>query len=353
MRQCNHSHWLALSSRNNETIFSVSDRATNLFRCLPNIQFQTPTLLVFIGNKSKTLALRELVLLNSKDKAAGKRRNGEIHLHTDPSSVFSDRPILIADSDFSLEARSVTPLSADDCHEVSSTVLPRLRSSVNETSTILKAADNLHLKLLSPFTDIFCFFAADLGGLHPIARRLASWLEIENPSTMPSATHAQVVIVVESSALEFRILEEFFQLLQQETDKDISTHFSNVRIVTLLPRGSISPQARHRRLKECLFNISDQVRLARIKSNTSFSAQHFLAFLGHACSHFGAGSSAPFDFIQKSRVNNPVAPDLKNHLVNFLSLIKGPDQLQELAAPLIASSIILDHYPPDMHRRFD
>ncbi|EDN92146.1 hypothetical protein SS1G_08008 [Sclerotinia sclerotiorum 1980 UF-70] len=80
-----------------------------------------------------------------------------------------------------------------------------------------------------------------------------------------------------------------------------------------------------------------------------FSGQHFLAFLSQASSHFGAGSRTPFDFIQESRIGNQVAPDLKDHLVNFLSQIKNNEQLRELAVPLITSSLLLDHYPPDMH----
>ncbi|CCD42661.1 similar to patatin-like phospholipase [Botrytis cinerea T4] len=349
MRKCNHSHWLALSSRNDEIIFQVSNRATNLLQSLPHLQVQTPTLFVFVGNKSKILALQELTSSNINKRNRGKRSNGEIHLHIDASSVLSDRPILIADSDFPSDKRSVAPLLAGDCHEVISTVLPKPRSGVCRASTMLKAADNLHLKFLSPFVDVFCFFAADLGGLQPIAQRLASWLKNDQPSTLPAATHAHIIIVVESSALEFRILEEFFDLFHNETEKNLFTHFGNVRIITLLPQSSVSPETQHKRLKEYLIKASDKVRLARIKSNVLFSGQHFLAFLNQASSQFGAGSKTPFDFIQESRINNQVAPDLKDHLVNFLSLFKDNKQLQKLAVPLITSSLMLDHYPPDMH----
>ncbi|TGO90888.1 hypothetical protein BPOR_0047g00110 [Botrytis porri] len=313
------------------------------------MQVQVPTLFVFIGNKDKTLALQDLASA-PKIKCTSKRINGEIHLHIDPSSSFSDRPILLADSDFSIGGRTTPRLLRGDCHDVTTTVLPRPRNGVaSGNSLMLKTADDLHLKILSPFTDIFCFFASDFGGLHSIAQRLASWLENPQPSTLPTATHAHIVIVVESPALEFRILEEFFELLHNETGKDPYVHFGKIRIFTSLPQSSVLPEARHRRLKEFLMNISDEVRLARIKCNMLFSGQHFLAFLNQAGARFGSGCSVPFDFIRESRINNPVAPDLKDHLVNFLSLIKDHKQLQELAAPLIASSILLDHYPPDMH----
>ncbi|KAF7894677.1 uncharacterized protein EAF01_010127 [Botrytis porri] len=349
MRHCNHSRWLSLSSRNDELTFTESDRAKTLLHSLPYMQVQVPTLFVFIGNKDKTLALQDLASA-PKIKCTSKRINGEIHLHIDPSSSFSDRPILLADSDFSIGGRTTPRLLRGDCHDVTTTVLPRPRNGVaSGNSLMLKTADDLHLKILSPFTDIFCFFASDFGGLHSIAQRLASWLENPQPSTLPTATHAHIVIVVESPALEFRILEEFFELLHNETGKDPYVHFGKIRIFTSLPQSSVLPEARHRRLKEFLMNISDEVRLARIKCNMLFSGQHFLAFLNQAGARFGSGCSVPFDFIRESRINNPVAPELKDHLVNFLSLIKDHKQLQELAAPLIASSILLDHYPPDMH----
>lgn len=352
MKYCGHSHWLGLHTGDSKITFTHSDRAQTLVQELPSCESQKPSLFVLIGNTGKSLALRELISGPTRAKSTAKRGHGEIHLHINSSTVFGDRPVLFADGDIPLHQKPSKALSTEKCHEVTSRILPRLRDTI-PTPSLQKAADNVYFRLLSPFTDVFCFFAADLGGLQPIARRIATWLDLGQPSTLPPETHPQIVIVVESSAPELQeshILDRFLRLLNEETQREISTQFAGVRILSLLSDGDVSAQARHRKLKECLMNTSDQVRLARLESRTLFSALHFAAFLNHACSHLAESVTQPFDFIRTSRLDNQPAPDLREHLINLLTKIKTPQELTEFAIPLIASSFLLDSYPPDMHR---
>jgi hypothetical protein len=354
MKLCNHSHWLSLHRQDGEVTFAQSDRAATLLHSLPYFESQKPSLFVLIGNRSKARALRELASANTEKRSVGKRGYGEIHLHIDPSATFSDRPVLFADGDFPVQQNSSKPAPAEKCHGVTKRLLPRLRESVPSRG-LQTAADNVYFQLLFPFTDVFCFFATDLGGLQPIARRIASWLNGGQPSTLPLVIHPQIIIVTEQSTPELqesRVLDRFLRLLAHETRTDPSTCFAAIRVLSLLPDGDISPQARHRKLKESLMNASDQVRSARIESRTLFSAQHFAAFLNHACSHFAEAVREPFNFIRTSRISNPLALDLKEHLTNILRKISSLAELKSFAVPLIASSLLLDSYPPDMHREF-
>jgi len=355
MKHCHHSHWLGLHMRDSEITFTHSDRAQSLLQDLPNVESQKPSLFVLVGSAGKSLALRELASGTTRAKSTTKRGHGEVHLHIDSSTVFGDRPVLFAEGDFSYHEKPSKALSTEKCHEATGRILSRLRDTI-PTPSLQRAADNLYFRLLSPFTDVFCFFAADLGGLQPIARRIASWLALGRPSMLPPNTHPQIVIVTESSAPELqesRILDHFLQLVAHETRTDPSTCFAGIRVLSLLPDGNVSPPARHRKLKEALMDASDQVRSARIESRTLFSAQHFAAFLGHACSHFATNSKEPFSFIRTSRIDNPPALDLKEHLTRFLLKISTITELKSFAVPLIASALLLDSYPPDMHRKWN
>lgn len=60
----------------------------------------------------------------------------------------------------------------------------------------------------------------------------------------------------------------------------------------------------------------------------------------------------PFNFISASRRYNPVASDLEEHLSNFLRHVGKPTELTEFAVPMIASSFLLDNYPPGAHSRW-
>ncbi|KAH7108826.1 phospholipase, partial [Dendryphion nanum] len=204
-----------------------------------------------------------------------------------------------------------------------------------------------------PFTDVFCYFCDDLGGLKQVACHLAAWLEHGDLSTLPTSTHPRVVVVTEKIPLgaesENEARKTLLWLLREETTKDLSEQFSAIDVIALFPSGTISVEARHRLLKERLMSSSDQVRQHREDKRSLFSTTHFVAFLKSTYDHFSNCVDKPFDFIQASREYNPVALDLEEHLFNFIKKIKAPDELTEFAVPIIASSLLLDNYPPNAH----
>ena len=350
MKSCNHSYWFSLGVRDSEVSFTTSDRPQNLLSNLPHAESQQPSLIALLGKDDKALALQELTFAKSEPRRSAKRGYGETHLHLDPSTAFSDRPVLFADGSFTIHTKPSKAITCEACHDVKTRYLPRLRNSI--LTDLYEAADQVYARLLSPFTDVFCIFASDLGGLESVAGRLASWLTKGCPSSLPPSTRPHIIIVESTSSQEKepQLLETFLRLLKQKTKNDCSSHFNTVRIVSLLPDGAVSGPSRYRRLRECIMNASDQVRSARRISSNLFTASHFAALLDYACNHISQTLTEPFNFIRASRTHNPPASDLSQHLINFLSKITDPNSLKNFAVPLVASSMLLDSYPPDMHR---
>lgn len=356
MKRCDHSLWLSLCTHGNETALLESDRLRTLTNQIPDPDAQQPSLFVLIGNTSKSLALRDLFGVKKARNFRGKRTAGEIHLHIDPAGIFHSRPIFLANGDLTGQSlRSKAP-AADDCHDTTRRALPRSVAGLPSVS-LDEVTDSIYSRLLFPFTDVFCFFSADLGGFRQIARHIAAWLDTSQSSTLPKSTYPRVIVVTEKmppgAQREKEARKAFLWLLREETTKDPFERISDIDIIAIFPNGKMSGEARHRRLKECLLNASDQVRKNREDSLTLFTATHFAAFFGYACGHFSETPSKPFDFIMTSRKQNSVAPDLAEHLSNFLKHIKSPKQLTEFAVPMIASSILLDNYPPDCHSKCD
>ena len=213
--------------------------------------------------------------------------------------------------------------------------------------------NSIYSQLLLPFADVFCFFSADLGGFKEIAHSLAVWLVKDQSSTLSRSTYPRVIIVTEEIPLgahkEKEARKAFLWLLREETTLELSKKFSDIHIVALLPDHKVSSEARYRRLKECLLDRSDEVRRNREDARTLFSATHFAALFRYACDHISQTLEGPFDFIKASRKQNPIAEDLAEHLSIFLKHIKSTKELIEFAVPVIASSILLDNYPPDTH----
>jgi hypothetical protein len=374
MRYCKHTQWLGLATNDGDVFLQNTNRLHTLLEDLPDPHEQNPSLLVFIGNKSKAMAIKELAKTfsppprygrdpscqsqrddesSSRGQANlnGRRAHGEIHLHIHAPSAFSSRPILLAEGDLPILDRPGRALAAEKCHETSSR---QLNTRALTTPTLSESADKIYFRLLSPFTDVFCFFADDVGKFRPIVQRLALWLDLGQPSTLPKSTRPKVLIVTERGedvqGDDESDLRVFKQMLSEETTMDVSERFSDIRLLSLAARKrDLSNKARHRELFEHLLNFSDQVREARINTQTLFSAHHFAAFFHYALNHVAATSVEPFNFITTSRVENPVASNLGDHLADFLHNIKTPQKLLEFAIPVIASSFLLDSHPPDMH----
>jgi hypothetical protein len=375
MRYCKHTQWLGLAENNGDILLQNTDRLQTLLEDLPDPDEQSPSLFVFIGNRSKAMAIKELAKTFSppprygrdsscqsqhddessgrgKMKLNGRRAHGEIHLHIHAPSTFSSRPVLLAEGDLPSLDKS-RELAAEKCHEVASRPL---NARTLAAATLSESADKIYFRLLSPFTDVFCFFADDVGKFETVVQRIALWLDLGQPSTLPKSTRPKVLIVTErdedAEGDDESDLRTFMQMLSEETTMDVSEQFSDIRVLSLAARSkNLSNKARHRELFEYLLNFSDQVREARVSTQTLFSARHFSAFFYYALSHVAATSVEPFNFISASRIENPVASNLRGHLVDFLENIKSPQRLMQFAIPIIASSFLLDGYPPDMHSK--
>jgi hypothetical protein len=308
MKHCEHSHWLSLSSQGNYTYLEQSDRLRTITKYIPNPHDQKPSLFVLIGNAGKPL--KELFGIRNR-QLKKKRSAGDVHLHIDPSSIFNERPIIIADTDIGNIIPKAKGIAISNCHEVTYRPI-----QITNYASICQ--------LLSPFADVFCFYSEDLEG---IARYLATWSEY---TTLPESPRPLVLIVTEKAPNDVK-------RALVEARSDLPELVSGIEIIT----------PRHRFLKERLMDVSDRVRKSREEAHMLFSASHLEAFLRASVETF----ANLFSFITVSRAHNPMASDIEDHISCLLGHIKSPKELIEFAAPTIASSILLDCYPPNSHRK--
>jgi hypothetical protein len=352
MKSCDHSQWLGLGLQQGNIVFQETDRLQTLIEGLPDPDTRKPSLFVLIGRKTKSLFLQKLVSVERKNKFRWKRARHGIHLHLDASSAFHDNPVFYADSYLPTHLVGDCTSRPDSCHESVTRPLPRSSSDYLGLAGT-RAADFLYSRLLRPFSDVFCLFLADLGGIQPVVQHLASWLDKGRTITVPQAVNPSVIIVVESETpgykVEKQVKEELLHLLEQETPRSIFDSFFEVRVVSIFPEGKLSLQSRHRQLKERLLDALHQAQERRMRVGMHFSATHFAVFFRHACDHFVKTPDEPFNFIKTSRLRNPVSPEMDRNLSRFLKHIRTPRELTKFAIPIIASSLFLNAYPPDMH----
>uniref|UniRef100_L7ITF8 PNPLA domain-containing protein n=1 Tax=Pyricularia oryzae (strain P131) TaxID=1143193 RepID=L7ITF8_PYRO1 len=215
MPRCNHNFWLALDAQQNEAEFLVSDKLQEVFETIPSPDVQKPSLVVVIGEAAKKAAL-EIFGIKRNRRSIVSQNASEIHLHIDPSSVFST-PLLIA------ETRR--PRSLYDMQ---------------------RPVNRLHTNLLAAFTDVFCLFCEDFGGLDQTAIELASWLDRSLPSSVSGRMRPRLIVVVDQNpgiwANENNIREKLFELIRKHTVKDPNAVFSAVETVALFPDENFHPE---------------------------------------------------------------------------------------------------------------
>ncbi|KAF3028716.1 hypothetical protein E8E12_000182 [Didymella heteroderae] len=312
-----------------------------------------PSLFVLIGNAERSATLQTLFGVKKARWPLTSRTGSEMHLHLDPTTAFVERPILLASYD--ARQRSVsrtigrTIARPDKCHKETRHVLRQLPSSEQA------ASDDVLPRLLGPFADVFCFFSDDLGGFRQIAQCLARWLDQGCSPSLPNIVRPSVLVVtsgVVTSGAD-KAKSTLLSMLAEETTVDLHQQFADIDVLVVFPKKAVSAEARWRPLRERLMKRSDRMRIERKARRVLYSATHLAAFLQSAGPHFARNPSDPFYCIQASRAHNPVAPDLAEHHSTFLKHIVSSTQLMEFAAPLLASTLLLDSYPPGAHAVFD
>lgn len=341
MAGCEHIAWLQ-SANTKELQFRDGGRMKQVIREMPNPIAQYPSLIFFIGQKAKNIALRELFPYNNIKRG---HRDGFANLRIDNATIRSDRPIWFADSDPLLR---ITPSSAAaTCHE--SSTYPARWVPSSEYSTF----DVVHARLFFLFTDVICIFADDFNGLESIAERLVAWAAIGSASNLPGLTRPRVIVITsaDSSSSTHNVLEteDFRFNLRQHSHQTILNSFSSITLF-YLPGDHLSQLAQHRGLRENLLKQAEEMRDIRASSQNLFSAVHLCHLYEQAMLHTTETITQQFSFLLAAQGLNTILVDLKDHLMIFMELGARFKLPYNALASHIASSLLMNAYPPGMHR---
>ena len=337
MSACKHLTWVQLAGER-EIFIQDEGRLRRLLCDLENPKGQRPTLLFFIGGKAKTTALRELFPYNNIRRG---RHDGLANLRLESTSVKSDHPILFADSEVAFTVPSTVHYTT--CHESFKYKLQWIDPPPDFT-----CADLIHARLFFLFTDIICMFADDFPTLAAVVARLKAWAAAGAAASFPALRPRVIIVVREDEAsATFNVLQAQdlrFNLHQQ----DLIQYFSSI-LVLYLAGAEISPLARYRRLKEVLLRHADEIRQIRRDSHCLFSAVHLSRFMHEAVRHVAHSVQLTFPFIKISRQKNEVRQDYRDHILRFLRLGVQHRIPDRDITSYIASSMLMDAYPPGMH----
>ena len=345
MISCKHTQWLGLRRKGHQVTLDVSDRPLRLLHAVESVDAPVG-FLTLIGNQTKSVVLSQLGVRCNEPL---RRRHGEFHLHIAPNNA--NKSLIIADGDLPTHSRLPRVSKPHGCHEV------KERPFVNEMDDTVEStitlADTVHHRILLPFVDVQCLFVADIGGVDVTVRRLASWAAVPIRSTTADIRPILVLVVTRGQAKKMKAalnaLPEF-----DKRKSALGNHFRQVRIVVFNPtrRTNRKDGKQQRVLRRALLQSMNSAYRDRSRLGLLFSAFHTAHLLQAAAERAVASPWTSLDFISMARKDNSVAADMDAHLMNFLEQFRDNESLRRLAVPLIASAILLDQYPPGMHRNY-
>ena len=336
MKGCRHADWVEVSDSSNVNLIDPG-RLERLVKTLRSPVHQYPQIVACMGGEEKRHAVAHL--FHKSTHLLEPRPHGLAELHVDVSRSDLNHPVFFVDC----APAATLPVRKDHCkcHEKKSSVQTAGAGSQCSTeNTVLT-------RLIFPFLDAICIFADDFNGLDAVLAHLEEWTAGEVAATLPWKVRPRVSIVtfapLTSEALrEQKVFNSRLRAIKSRR------HFSSVRLVRFWPRST--PVGRYKAVEQLL--LHDELGTARVrrKSERFLFAAHHLPFLfSQALLHVGRTSDRPFDFIAASRALRPLPPDYADQLSAFLRLAVEKSLPFEVIASIVASSIVMDAYPPTHH----
>lgn len=262
--------------------------------------------------------------------------DGLADLHLDHSRSDLPNPLLFADC--TLDGRIPIRTQAGQ----------RLKTKLADSTSALcpkKANNTVLTRLVFPFVDVIAIFADDLGGLDAVLKYLEDWSTGEVAATTPWKARPRVVVITfELETSEAVQRKKAFN--SQIRAVKHRRHFSAVRLTQCSPRSSAAARRSV---------LDDELRAAighRKSERVLFTAQHLSWFFSRAVAHVNDKPHEPLDFIAASRFLRPLDYRYTDQLRMFLRLAADHSIDDETVTQMIASSIVLDAYPPSAHGSF-
>ena len=338
MTACNHAAWVHLTEYSSSLV--DTHRLQSLTKSLPQPRIQTPSLVLFLGQKKKNEALRYLFPHNNLRRT---KEDGLARIRVDNTSVTSQTPLFFADTDLAACSRERShPVT---CHE--ETVYPVWWQS----SDLRTVRDHVFARVFIASANLLVIFADDFADLSFLVDDLVRWINIGSCCDSPLETRARLLIVVHGEADETQArIRDLYRDLERLTSKSLSKLFSLVSTLYLKP--GLSPLATYRPLKEEMLQQVDDTRSVLLKHRWLLSASHFSSAYVMRLAFTASKVSRTFSLLDHSRKYHDLPRDYPKHLSAVIAFGAEKVVRYETTSSYIASSILMNAWPPGCHCKY-
>ncbi|KAL6402820.1 patatin-like phospholipase [Ilyonectria robusta] len=330
---CGHTEWTRVSRQDRDCLLvRQSGRLKALVNLLPHPETQTPSLVLTYG------PLRQQRGTRKRSLAAAC---STVHLDIEPETVASPNPVLLATSFLSPTSATRFPT-----HDPPRVTPPRRCCSIkSETSISLEprlALADTHLEILFPYIDVICFPCSSRQCLALLRQQFACRGSTLWTKDRPRLAPKLLVILTSPKVSE----EDVWRVFEGSSDSWLlrPSALTVARSHAFGGGGKGGDKDQDTVLK-LTRKLLQRTRNRKSELGLLFSARHLMALLDASLQR-----DQPFPgYVELSRTTRPVAPDLSQHLGNFIALLDQGQKISKFATDAIAASLFLDHYAPGMH----
>lgn len=334
MNRCPHVQWLGLEGLVPDWSLLDSDRLKMVINQLRDPPQQFPSILLFLGNKSKTITLKGLYGSNNSTR---RPPHGIANLHVNSNTTDSEHPIIFADCTVKADCSSLTN-DYHGCHDQSRFAVYR-----EQDEPILKLSSMvtyIHLNLLFPFTHVVCIFADDFGGNVSCSQYINNWVQLG--TEQDTRGHPQLVIITS----QLTGIDAFVQI---ECCSKFPLLFDSLTVLTSNVSACPSDPA-SQFLQTRLRCITDDVREDRRAHHLLFSALHVTETFSAAVPQFARCPRRAVDILRCFAQPSISWPAFHTSLSTLLAVAANMELPPQLVFDFIASTMLVHAYRAQTHR---
>lgn len=322
---CSHGRWLEVATtESGHAVLVTTDRLDHLVKTRKKAS-QSPSFITVAGCFESS----QLALFGVKRYPRPCPKGQTINLFM--SEQVFELPVLVACGPTAMFAAN-QPLRAFACHNSRVRQLPEAETSLRD----------VYAHVLLPLSDMFCYFVQGSNGLRDLIDILEVWHRAGYKDKFPAC---RIIAVVQEGDLEGH-------------RRELATHFQDTDFLAfVLALDFVHPPQRHdspsgtQHFPRLLTQTLNKSRCLRRRKCHNFSITHFRALMQRSVERLIRDPSGTLDLIEAARCDYPVSEKLTQHISRFLRHIQTSEDFTNFAVPYIASSLILDSFPPGYHSR--
>lgn len=333
--------WLDLVPEATGWTLVDTGRLERLVEGLSHPETQYPSLIWFAGNGNRIKALQALFPHNNITR---RGPSGLTRLHISTQTANTENPVLFAESgifnDSGVGESKLCRWSTETFQRYHICQKGRMSSLEDIRPQVIR-------NVLFTWAQVLCFFVDTPSEMRKVLELLEGPCRKVRIGSRSVPSFTRVIIVLTCSTEPDA--ETIAKCISQYLSEDPRLH---ITFLDLRHRLTLSPQAAFEPLRGVVLDQAQDYRTEQIQQGLLFSSVHLCTLWARTLElEMRSSENLPLDCLQVARETHKLNLVSADHLVRFLDHANDLGCTTEAIHAFIASALLMNAYPPGMHRK--